>query len=244
MPPRERRAISDEYLAGRRVPLSPMRRAVARNMLASWQAAPQFSLTRDVDMTAVLELRRILAPSFAASRGVKLSPVDFLIQAAARALAAHPDLNATFTDEGLVHHDTVDVGLATATEDGGLLVPVVRGADRLTLVEIAARRQELVELARRGRLAPDAVGGTFTISNLGPFDVDRFHAIVQPGETAILAVGRIQERPAVREGQLCVRPLLTITLTVDHRAADGAAAARFLQDLVARLERDEGWLLF
>ncbi|MDI3298490.1 MAG: 2-oxo acid dehydrogenase subunit E2 [Bacillota bacterium] len=236
---------------GRRLELSRMRRAVARSMLRSWQTVPQFSVSRSFDAGAILELRRALAGQRGREGPLRLSLTDFLVQAVAQSLLEFPALNATFEEgaapgEGaLVFHDEVAVGLATVLEEGGLLVPVLHHAERLALGEIASRRARLVEAARAGRLPPEAMsGGTFTLSNLGPFGVDAFRAICNPGEAAILAVGAVREQAVVRGGEVVVRPVATLTLTVDHRAADGAEAARFLAALVARLESREGWLLF
>lgn len=228
-----------------------MRRAVARSMLRSWRSAPQFSVRRSFDAGAVEELRRALSGQLGRGGPLHLSLTDFLVQAVARTLPGFPALNATFEEEegegegALLLHEEVALGLATVLEGGGLLVPVLHHAERLALGEIALERARLVEAARSGRLPPEALsGGTFTLSNLGPFGVDDFRAICSPGETAILAVGAVRERPVARGGQVAVRLVATLTLTVDHRAADGAEAARFLAALVERLESREGWLLF
>ena len=221
---------------------SRMRASIAAAMLKSWREQPQFAITRHVDMTAVAQLRATLS---AAVPDVKLSFIDFLIQAFARALPAHPSLNVRTDGSGASRtSQTVDMGIAVAVEEG-LVVPVLRGAERLTLPQIAAGRAELTRKALENRLgAQDLGGGTFTVSNLGPFGVDQFNAIVNPGEAAIVAVGRIRETPVAVEGRVEIRPLMTMTLSVDHRLADGAAGARLLQDVVERLEGRLGWILF
>jgi pyruvate dehydrogenase E2 component (dihydrolipoamide acetyltransferase) len=222
-----------------------MRRAIARAMVESWREKPQFSVTVHVDMSRAETFRQVIGPSFEASRGVRLSVMDLLVQAVARTLPAHPLLNCRVSAEGeAVPIEHVDIGLAVAVEDG-LLVPVLRAAERKSLAEIAVERKDLTTRAMTGKLRAQDLGeATFTISNLGPFGVDQFQAIVIPGEPAILAVGRLMEVPRVVDHELAVRPVLTLTLAVDHRVADGAAAARFLADVKDRLERDEGWILF
>ncbi len=219
-----------------------MRTGIAAAMLKSWREQPQFSVTRYVDMSRVTELRAALA---AAAPDVKLSFIDFLIQAFARALPLHPRLNQRADASGNPSpSETVDMGIAVAVQDG-LIVPVLRGAQALTLPQIAAQRASLTERALENRLgARDLGGGTFTVSNLGPFGVDQFNAIVNPGEAAIVAVGAMRERPVAVDGQVLVRPMLTMTLSVDHRLADGAAGAQLLQDVVDRLEGRMGWILF
>jgi pyruvate dehydrogenase E2 component (dihydrolipoamide acetyltransferase) len=219
-----------------------MRAAIAAAMLKSWREQPQFTLTREVDMGPVLGLRAALV---AAAPQAKLSIVDFLIQAFARALPEHPGLNVRTDESGAARPSaTVDMGLAVAVEDG-LVVPVLRGADRLTLPQIAGQRAALTQRALAGRLGQQDLGGaTFTLSNLGPFGVDEFNAIVSPGEAAIVAVGAVRERPVAVDGQVVVRPTLRMTLSVDHRLADGAAGARLLADVVERLEGRLGWILF
>jgi pyruvate dehydrogenase E2 component (dihydrolipoamide acetyltransferase) len=161
---------------------------------------------------------------------------DLLVKAAAEALARHPGVNASWRDGTLARSSDVNVGIAVAIDEG-LVVPVVHGADRLGLDEVAARRTELVAAAREGRLRPEDVsGGTFTISNLGMYGVDAFLAIVNAPQGAILAVGRIADRVVALDGQPAVRPLLTLALSFDHRVVDGARGAEFLDTLAAFVE--------
>jgi pyruvate dehydrogenase E2 component (dihydrolipoamide acetyltransferase) len=217
--------------------LTRQRAAIARRMTESWRTIPQFDASREVDLTRVREFLRAVGPSVERSRGVRPSLTDFLAQACVRALQRRRELNADGREE-------VHLGLAVALDEG-LLVPVIRDAHRLNLVELATARTAVVERARRGRLLPeDLGGGTFTLSNLGPFGVDRFTAIINPPERAILAVGEARERPVAVDGRVEVRWTAVLTLTVDHRWADGVHAARFLADVGEALAGEEGWPLF
>lgn len=210
----------------RREPLSRMRRAIAERMSRSAREAPQFQISRDVDMTAADALRRREGVSY----------TDVLVAACARALARHPRFRSRFDADALAVADGVHVGLAVALDDG-LLVPVIRDADRKDLATIASERARLEEGARAGKLLADALtGAVFTISNLGTLGVDRFTALVAPPEAAILAVGRVADRVVARDGQVAIRPMVSLTLSVDHRVADGADAASFLADVVRWLE--------
>ena len=212
--------------ASARAPLSRMRRVIAERMTRSFRDVPQFSVSRDVDMT--------LAAATKAAAGV--SYADVLIEAVARTLAEHPRLAMRYDPEGLVGADGIHVGIAVALEDG-LLVPVLRDADSKDLAAISRERSALQDGARAGKLAADALtGAVFTISNLGQHGVDRFTAIVNPPEAAILAVGRVRDGVIARDGHPVIAPVVTLTLSVDHRVADGAHAAAFLADLVGRLE--------
>ncbi|MDP9265043.1 MAG: 2-oxo acid dehydrogenase subunit E2 [Chloroflexota bacterium] len=209
-----------------REPLSRMRRAIAESMTRSFRDVPQYSLSRDADMTAAGELRTREAVSY----------TDVLVATAARALRDHPRLAMRYEPDGLVPADGMHIGVAVALEDG-LLVPVIRDADTKGLAAIARERAALQEGARAGRLPANAQGGAvFSISNLGQHGVDRFTALVNPPEAAILAVGRVRDQVVARAGAAAVRPVVILTLSVDHRVADGAQAAEFLADLAERLE--------
>jgi pyruvate dehydrogenase E2 component (dihydrolipoyllysine-residue acetyltransferase) len=198
---------------------------MAVRMEQAWREVPQFVLTRDVDATALQ-----------AGRGEGVTVTDLLVKRCAEALARYPRLTMSWRDGGLVAGPGVNVGIAVATDEA-LVVPVVHGADRLSLADISARRQEIVDAARAGRLRPEDVqGGTFTISNLGALGVDAFQAIVNAPQAAILAVGRIVERPVALHGALAVRPVLTLTVTFDHRVVDGARGAEFLDTLASLIE--------
>ncbi len=210
----------------RRQPLSRMRRAVAEAMSRSNRDAPQFSISRDVDMGAADERRRAAGVSY----------TDVIVGACAAALRAHPRLRARFDADAIAVSDGVHVGIAVALEDG-LIVPVIRDADRKDLATLRRAREVLEAAARSGKLPADAIGdAVLTVSNLGTFGVDRFTAIVNPPEAGILAVGRVSDRVVARDGAPAVRPIVTLTLSVDHRVADGADAARFLADVVKHLE--------
>jgi pyruvate dehydrogenase E2 component (dihydrolipoamide acetyltransferase) len=199
-------------------------RLMAERMARAWQEVPQFTLSRDVDA------RRLLR------RDEGISVTDLLVEASARALGRHRRLTASWWDGDLVAGQGVHVGIAVATADA-LVVPVIHDADRLTLPEISTHRRRLAEAARAGTLRPEDVqGGTFTISNLGMYGVDAFQAIVNPPQAAILAVGRIVERPVAFDGAVAARPVLTLTLSFDHRVVDGARGAEFLDTLASLVE--------
>ena len=212
-------------------PMSAMRRAIARNMQGSLQSMAQLTLWTELDATELVRLRERLQRDFA------LTITDLIVHAVARALRQHPRLNASLDDDHRVRvHSAVHIGLAVALEDG-LIVPVIRDADRKTLADIAAETRGLAERARLGQLSPEQVtGSTFTITNLGRFGIDGFTPIVNPPEAAILGVGRIVEKPAQYRGAIALRHMLTLSLTHDHRLVDGAPAAGFLQTVVERLE--------
>lgn len=199
---------------------------MARRTHESWSAVPHFYLEREVDAGRLQSWR-----ASAARTDASVTVTDLLVRLAAACLARHPRVNGRWDGERLRDNPEVDVGVAVAVEQG-LVVPVIRGADRLTLAQITERRRDLVERARAGRLRPeDMKGGTFTISNLGMYAVDAFSAIVNQPQAAILAVGRIADRVVPVGGAPQVRPTLRLTLSCDHRAVDGARAAAFLTDL-------------
>jgi pyruvate dehydrogenase E2 component (dihydrolipoamide acetyltransferase) len=213
--------------AGKREPLTRMRRAVAEAMTRSVREAPQFSISRDVDMTGAATRRKAAGVSY----------TDVIVAAAATALRAHPRLRSRLDGDAIVTSDTVDIGIAVAL-DAGLIVPVIRGADAKQLRALRDDREALEAAVASGHARGDAFGGAaITVSNLGTFGVDRFTAIVNPPEAAILAVGRVIDRVVAVNGAPAVRPLVSLTLTVDHRVADGADAARYLDDVAKELER-------
>jgi pyruvate dehydrogenase E2 component (dihydrolipoamide acetyltransferase) len=225
--------------AGSPQPLPPMRRALARAMTLSNATVPQFAVERAVDWTALHEARARLLTG---TPGAKPSINDFLLQASARALLAFPALNATFSGEAdspnaaLVPSRGTHVGLAVAVENG-LRVPVFHDVERLRLAELAQRRGEAVARALQGRSKSEELeGGTFSISNLGGRGPDRFVALINPPQSAILAVGRQQDCVVALQGAIVVRPMSRLTLTVDHRVADGRLAADFLAHLIDILE--------
>ncbi|MCE7988175.1 MAG: dihydrolipoamide acetyltransferase [Caldilinea sp. CFX5] len=214
------------------IPMSRPWRIMAQRLQQSWTTVPHFYLERDVNASALGQWRKALQ----ARNNAKITYSDLMVKVVAAALRKHPRLNASWQNEQISANQEINIGLAVAVEDG-LLVPVIYSADRLGLGEIAARRIDLVEKAQNGKLAPtDLANGTFTISNLGMFGVERFNAIVNPPQAAILAVGAIVDRVVPVSGQPAVQPMMTLTLSCDHRIVDGARAAQFLQTLVAYLE--------
>jgi pyruvate dehydrogenase E2 component (dihydrolipoamide acetyltransferase) len=215
-----------------RRPLSNIRKVIARRLTEAW-TVPAFQLTVDVDMTRAEDLvqrQRELNPD------VRVTITDLLTRLCAQALMRHRDMNVRLGDDELLVYPSADVGIAVAAPQG-LVVPVVRSADRLSLAEIAAVRGDLVARARGAKLRQeDLDGGTFTISNLGMFGVDQFVAVLNPPQASILAVGRTRDQVVPVEGELLVLPVMTMTLTCDHRAVDGATGAAFLGTVKAFLE--------
>jgi pyruvate dehydrogenase E2 component (dihydrolipoamide acetyltransferase) len=215
------------------VPLTSIRKTIARRLTEAWQA-PVFQISMSAEMSRAVALREQLVEL--AKDGPKPTISDVLTKIAASALMRHRRLNAEFAGEEVRIHPSANVGMAVAT-DRGLVVPVIRGADRLSIQEIAAARVEVVDRARSGKLQQaDLEGGTFTISNLGMFGVESFIAVLNPPQVAILAVGAVEEKPVVRDGEIIPRPLMSLTLTCDHRAVDGADAADFLRTVRSMLE--------
>jgi pyruvate dehydrogenase E2 component (dihydrolipoamide acetyltransferase) len=210
---------------------------MAERTQRSWQEVPHFFLSRDVDASRLQSWR---AAARAKPGGEAITHTDLLVKVCAEALRRHPRVNASWRDGEIAAGSGINVAIAVATTDA-LVVPVVHAADRLDLAAIAARRREIVDAARAGKLRPDDVqGGSFTISNLGMYGVDAFQAIVNAPQAAILAVGRIGERPWAENGELVVRPVLTLTLSFDHRVVDGARGAEFLDTLASLVEEPAG----
>ena len=213
--------------------LSSMRKTIARRLTEAWQA-PVFQLGISVDMGRTLEVRKRLVELNADSAKPTVS--DLLTKVCAMALMRHRAVNALYKGDAIELYPTANIGIAVAIPNG-LVVPVIEGCERKTIAEIASARVELVDRARSGRLQQgDLDGGTFTISNLGMFGIERFIAVLNPPQAAILAVGSTEEKPVVVDGQVVVRPRLELTLTCDHRAIDGATGAQFLGDVKAFLE--------
>ena len=225
---------------------SPISRLMAERTTQSWTTVPHFFVVREVDAGAMNEARQKLGEEVERLREVKLTHSDLLVALVARVLQKHSRMNASWTGAGVRSNAAINVGLAMAVDDG-VVAPVIPNADKATLSEIAVQRRDLAERARSGKLRPaDLAGGTFTISNLGMFGVDAFTAIIIPPQAAILAVGAIADRvvpvgvgPEARPG---VRPMMTLTLSCDHRVVDGARAAEFLRDLVEAIGNPQQWL--
>jgi pyruvate dehydrogenase E2 component (dihydrolipoamide acetyltransferase) len=226
------------------IPLTAMRRTIAKRLSQSMQTAPHFYVTNVLDTGKLADLRRQIN-EYAQNEPnpVKVSFNDLIVKAVAIALVRMPQVNISFAEDRLIMKKQVHIGVAVALEQG-LIVPVIRNADQLRVLAIARESQRLVELARTGKLRPeDFSGGTFTVSNLGMFDVDSFTAVINPPESAIMAVGSITPTPVVVDGQVIVRDRMKVTLSSDHRAIDGATAARFLQEVKRLLEEPFGLLL-
>ena len=215
-----------------RVPLSNVRKTIARRLTEAWQI-PVFQLQTSADMTRV---NALVARLRERDPDVRVTVTDVLTKICAQALMRHREVNAEFTEDAILLHPSANIGLAVAAPQG-LVVPVVRSAERLSLTEIADLRADLVGRAREAKLrAEDLQGGTFTISNLGMYAVERFTAVLDPPQAAIVAVGATEERVIPLDGETAVRPMVTLTGTFDHRAVDGAPAAAFLQTLKESLE--------
>ena len=216
------------------VQLTSTRKTIARRLTEAWQA-PVFQLTVSADMTRALELRERLVARLAEGEA-KPTVSDLLTKVCAAALVRHGAVNAHFTGESILRFPYAHVGIAVAAPNG-LVVPVIRDAERRTIREIAAARADLVLRARDGKLQrADLDDGTFTISNLGMYGIEQFIAVLNPPQAAILAVGATEQKPVVREGHVEVRPTLTLTLTCDHRAIDGSEGAEFLRTVKELLE--------
>jgi pyruvate dehydrogenase E2 component (dihydrolipoamide acetyltransferase) len=221
---------------------SPIARLMAERTTESWTTVPHFFLVRDIDAGALNEARQKLAPEIEKSRAVKLTHTDLLAALVARVLLKHARMNASWTATGIQRHADVNISVAMAVNDG-VVAPVIHCAHKADLGEIAVQRRDLTERARGGKLRPqDVAGGTFTISNLGMFGVDAFSAIITPQQAAILAVGRIADRVVPVEGRPGIRPMMTVTLSSDHRVVDGAKAAEFLKDVAEAIGNPQSWL--
>jgi pyruvate dehydrogenase E2 component (dihydrolipoamide acetyltransferase) len=213
-------------------PISRIWRVMAERISQAWATIPHFYLLREVNASKLIawlgEARERATE--------KITVTDLLVKVVADALRQHPRLNASWLKDTIMLNGQINIGLAVAVEDG-LVVPVIHQADTLGLSQLAARRSEFVSRANAGKLSPDDLsGGTFTISNLGMYGVDAFNAIVNPPQAAILAVGRIADRVVPLNGQLAIQPMMTLSLSCDHRVVDGARGAQFLQTLASSIE--------
>jgi len=226
------------------IPLTAMRRTIARRLSQSMQTSPHFYVTSVIDTDKLAAFRQQINEYAANDPSlVKVSFNDLIVKAVAKALLRIPQVNVSFAEDRLLQKKQVHIGVAVALEQG-LIVPIVRNADQRGILDIARETQRLAEAAREGKIRPEEFsGGTFTVSNLGMFDVDSFTAVINPPESAILAVGSITPTPAVVDGQVVVRNRMKVTLSSDHRAIDGAIAARFLQEVKRLLEEPFGLVL-
>ncbi len=216
------------------IELSRMRQAIARVTVDSKREAPHFYVTAEMDMTKAMSLRRDINDELDAEKRVSVN--DFIVKASAIAIGRHPKFNSFFRDNHLQMNASINVGIAIALESG-LIVPGINGCESKSLVEIAAGSRDLVSRASGGTLRNEEYSGTtFSVSNLGMFDVDSFTAIIFPPHAAVLAVGTVKEQPVARDGELAVAQIMKATLSVDHRVADGAEAAQFLMEIKKLLE--------
>jgi pyruvate dehydrogenase E2 component (dihydrolipoamide acetyltransferase) len=216
-----------------RVPLTSLRKTIARRMTEAWQA-PAFQISMSADMTRTVELRQRLVER--AKDGVRPSYNDILIKVCAAALMRHRDVNARFAEDAVELLPSADIGIAVAIPNG-LIVPILRAAEVKSIEQIAAESRELVTRTREGKLRQeDLEGGSFTISNLGMYGIEQFTAVLNPPQAAILAVGALEERVVVRHGEFEARPLMTMTMSCDHRSLDGATASEFLRTVKDFLE--------
>lgn len=218
------------------IPLSNIRKVTAKRLTESKQNAPHFYLTSAIDVTELLEFRGSLNERLQSAGGPKISVNDLIVKAVATSLRANPAVNVSFAGDKMLQHKRINLGVAVAIE-GGLVVPVVKDADRKSVSEIATESRELAGRAREGKLKLDEMsGGTFSISNLGMFGIEQFSAVINPPEAAILAVGAARDEVQVRDGEFVARKILRVTLSADHRAVDGAVGAAFLQQFTSLLE--------
>ncbi len=235
-------AAKSQAPSGKAEPLGTVGRLMAARTTQSWTSVPHFFVTREVDASGLVEAHKRIALETEKSRGIKVTLTDLLVALVARALAKHPRMNASWAEEIIRHNPEINVAIAVAVEEG-VVAPVLHGADRSSIAELATKRRELAERAKASRLQPaDITGGTFTISNLGMYGVDAFTAIIVPPQAAILAVGRVGDRVVAINGNAVVRPMITLTLSTDHRVADGARAALFLNDLTEAMADPKKWL--
>jgi pyruvate dehydrogenase E2 component (dihydrolipoyllysine-residue acetyltransferase) len=223
--------LADDILAAAPSSVPTIGRLMAERTTQSWTTVPHFFVTRDVDAGALNDARERILPVVERSHRAKVTHTDLLVAIVARTLGKHPRLNASWVDGGIVLQQDVNIALAIGVENA-VVTAVIPHADRAAIGDIAMRRRELADRAQAGRLQPaDIAGATFTISNLGMFEVDAFTAIIVPPQAAILAVGAITERVVPVNGQPAVRPMMSMTLSCDHRVVDGVRAAEFMRDL-------------
>jgi pyruvate dehydrogenase E2 component (dihydrolipoamide acetyltransferase) len=222
--------------------LSQIARLMAQRTTQSWTSVPHFFLVCDVDAGEIVGLSKKLSPEIEKSHGARLSITDLLIALVARVLAKHPRMNSSWTGDAIRSNPDINISVAIAVKDG-VVGAVIHKANTTQLGEISTQRRDMSERARAGRLRPaDITGGTFTISNLGMYKVDAFSAIITPPQAAVLAVGSVADRVVAVDGKPGVRPVMTMTLSSDHRVVDGAKAAEFLSELAEAIREPEKWL--
>jgi pyruvate dehydrogenase E2 component (dihydrolipoamide acetyltransferase) len=221
---------------GKTIPLKGIRRIIAKRMTESFQNIPHIYLSLEIDMTACLALREQLMKEIEKRAKVRLTLTDILVKVAASALKDHPIINSRIEGDQICFLEEINIGVAIALQDG-LIVPVIRSADRKSLAEIATTLRDLTQKAREEKLSlEDVGGGTFTLSNMGMLGIDKFNAIINPPECSILGIGRTVEKPVVQGGEIKVKPMAWLSLSSDHRIVDGATAALFLNHIKKLLE--------
>jgi pyruvate dehydrogenase E2 component (dihydrolipoamide acetyltransferase) len=221
---------------------SSIGRLMAERTTQSWTTVPHFFVVREVDAGALVEVRGRLGSAIEQAHRIKLTHTDLLVALLGRVLLKHPRMNASWSGDGIRLNQEVNIGVAMAVDDG-VVAAVIHNANKTDLGEIALQRRDLTERARAGRLRPsDIAGATFTISNLGMYHVDAFSAIISPPQAAILAVGSIADRVVPVDGRPAIRPMMTLTLSCDHRVVDGARAAVFLNEVAEAVREPEKWL--
>jgi pyruvate dehydrogenase E2 component (dihydrolipoamide acetyltransferase) len=223
--------------------LSQVARLMAERTTQSWTSVPHFFLVREVDARKLVELQEQVRAEIEESHGVRPTVTDLLVALVARVLTKHPRMNSSWAGEGIRSNAEVNISVAMAVKDG-VVGAVIHKANAMAIGEISERRGDLTERARAGRLRPvDITGGTFTVSNLGMYRVDAFSAIITPPQAAVLAVGTVSDRVVAVEGRPIVRPMMTMTLSSDHRVVDGARAAEFLAELAEAIQDPGSWLV-
>lgn len=228
---------SEAVATGKRIKMEGIRKVVADRMHKSKTTAPHVTLTSDIDMSAIVEMRNQLLPSIEEKTGYRISYTEIILKASAVALERHTNINVSLEGNEIVFHEAINIGLAVAVENG-LLVPVIKNADQKGLAAITADCKTLGKAARENNLKPDQMaGGTFTISNLGMYAIDAFTPVINQPESAILGIGRILEKPVGINGKIELRPMMAASLSFDHRVIDGAPAAAFLTELKKILEQ-------
>jgi pyruvate dehydrogenase E2 component (dihydrolipoyllysine-residue acetyltransferase) len=229
----------DEPAAAEPKPLSSVARLMAERTTQSWTTVPHFFVVREIDAGPLVESLEEFRGSADKTAGIRVTHTDLLVALVARVLLRHPRMNSSWAGQGIRHNKDINIALAMAVDDG-VVTGVIQNADKLELGKIAAQRKGLAERAKAGQLRPaDIAGATFTISNLGMYQVDAFTAIIVPPQAAILAVGSIADRVVAIAGQPAIRPMMSLTLSSDHRVIDGARAAQFLSDLAEAIREPQ-----
>ncbi len=229
----------EEPAASELKPLSSVARLMAERTTQSWTTVPHFFVVREIDAAPLVEALEKFRASADKTAGVRVTHTDLLVALVARVLLRHPRINSSWAGQGIRHNKDINIALAMAVDDG-VVTGVIQNADKLELTKIAAQRKGLAERAKTGHLRPaDIAGATFTISNLGMYQVDAFAAIIVPPQAAILAVGSIADRVVAAGGQPAIRPMMSLTLSSDHRVIDGARAAQFLNDLAEAIREPQ-----